>query len=215
LLEGEEEIGSPSIDEFMRIHSELLTCDFVLSCDGAMWRISEPSLTVASRGSMSMEFLVYGPKKDLHSGRHGGAVANPLHALAGLLASLHYPDGRIAVNGFYDQVVELSESERMAIRELPFDEKKYLEEVGSPEGFGEPGFSLLERNWARPTLEIVGMWGGYQGEGMKTVLPAEAHAKISCRLVPNQSPADIREKISRHLQEHRPCLLYTSDAADE
>lgn len=204
LLEGEEEIGSPSIDAFMREHAAQLACDFVISCDGAMWRPSEPSLTVASRGSTSLEFSIYGPKKDLHSGRHGGAVANPLHALAELAASLHHPDGRVAVEGFYDGVAELSEAERDAIRRLPFDEGQYLEEVGAPAGFGEPGYSLLERNWVRPTLEIVGMWGGYQGEGIKTVLPAEAHAKISCRLVPYQSPEDMCARIERHLLAHKP-----------
>jgi len=204
LFEGEEEIGSPSIDEFMKASTDLLACDFVVSCDGAMWRPTEPSLIVASRGSTSMEFSIYGPKKDLHSGRHGGAVANPLHAMAELLASLHTLDGKVAVQGFYDDVKELSQAERAAIQAIEFDEQQYLDEVGSPEGFGEPGYSLLERNWVRPTLEIVGMYGGYQGEGMKTVLPAEAHAKISCRLVPDQSPSDIRQKIMDHLLKHKP-----------
>jgi len=204
LFEGEEEIGSPSIDDFMRTHADLLACDFVVSCDGAMWRPSEPSLIVASRGSVSLEFSLYGPKKDLHSGRHGGAVANPLHAMAELLASLHTPDGKIAVKGFYSDVKELSMTERADIQAIVFNEQQYLDEVGSPEGFGEPGYSLLERNWVRPTLEIVGMWGGYQGEGMKTVLPADAHAKISCRLVPDQSPSDIRDKIITHLKALKP-----------
>lgn len=203
-LEGEEEIGSPSIDAFMRAHAGLLACDFVLSCDGAMWRPSEPSLTVASRGTMALEVTVFGPKKDLHSGRHGGAVANPLHALTRLLSSLHHPDGRVAVQGFYDQVAELTPPERTAIQELPFDEAAYLAEVGSPQGFGEPGYSLLERNWVRPTLEIIGMGGGYQGEGIKTVIPAEARAKISCRLVPDQAPEDIHRKIAGHLLENQP-----------
>lgn len=204
LLEGEEEIGSPSIEPFMEANKQKLACDFVVSGDGAMWRTSEPSLIVASRGSTSLEFSVFGAGKDLHSGRHGGAVANPLQAMSHLLASLHTADGRIAVAGFYDDVVELSQEERDAIRAIDFDEQAYLDEVGAPAGFGEPGYSLLERNWTRPTLEIIGMWGGYQGEGIKTVLPAEAHAKISCRLVPDQDPADIVAKIERHLLANQP-----------
>ncbi len=204
LLEGEEEIGSPSLEPFIREHTELLRADFVLSADGAMWRIDEPSITVASRGMAGLELTLTGPKKDLHSGRHGGALANPLHALAQLVASLHTPDGRVAVAGFYDDVVALSPEEQAAITGLPFDEQVYLEQTGAPVTFGEPGYTTLERLWTRPTLEVNGLWGGYQGPGSKTVIPSEAHAKITCRLVPHQHPGDITEKVTRHLGAYLP-----------
>lgn len=204
LIEGEEEIGSPSLDAFIAEHKELLAADLVISADGAMWRASEPSLTVASRGLAGLNFSLTAAAKDLHSGRHGGSVANPLHAMAQLVASLHHPDGRIAVAGFYDTVRELAAGERAAIAALPFDEAVYLAQVGAPAGFGEAGYTLLERQWTRPTLEINGMWGGYQGPGQKTVIPGEAHAKITCRLVPDQDPDEIVALITRHLEAHVP-----------
>ena len=204
IFEGEEEIGSPSLEPFIVSHTDLLAADFVISADGGMWRIEEPSVTISSRGLAGLEFSLTGAAKDLHSGRHGGAVANPLHAIAELVASLHAPDGRVAVPGFYDDVVELPAEERAAIAALPFDEAEYLAEIGAPAPVGEPGYSTLERQWTRPTLEVNGMWGGYQGPGTKTVTPSEAHAKITCRLVPNQDPADIAAKIARHLAAHLP-----------
>jgi acetylornithine deacetylase/succinyl-diaminopimelate desuccinylase-like protein len=204
IFEGEEEIGSPSLEPFIASHTDLLAADFVISADGGMWRIQEPSVTISSRGLAGLEFSLTGAAKDLHSGRHGGAVANPLHAIAELVASLHTPDGRVAVAGFYADVVELPAEERAAIAALPFDAAEYLAEVGAPALVGEPGYSTLERQWTRPTLEINGLWGGYQGPGTKTVTPSEAHAKITCRLVPNQDPADIAAKITRHLEAHLP-----------
>lgn len=204
MFEGEEEIGSPSLEPFIRAHTDLLAADFVISADGGMWRVEEPSLTVSSRGLAGLEFTLTAAAKDLHSGRHGGAVANPLHAMAELIAGLHTPDGRVNVAGFYDDVVELSAEERAAIAALPFDEAAYLAEVGAPALFGEPGYSTLERQWIRPTLEVNGLWGGYQGPGVKTVTPSEAHAKITCRLVPNQNPTDIIAKIVHHLETHVP-----------
>jgi acetylornithine deacetylase/succinyl-diaminopimelate desuccinylase-like protein len=204
LIEGEEESGSPNLEAFLREQSSLLAADFVLSADGAMWRIDEPSLTVASRGLVGLGLTLTGPAKDLHSGRHGGGVANPLNALAQLVAGLHTSDGRVAVEGFYDDVVELTAAERAAVRALPFDEDGYLREVGTTVGVGEPGYGLLERLWTRPTLDLNGMWGGYQGSGSKTVIPSEAHAKITCRLVPGQDPHDILEKIVAHLNRHAP-----------
>src|SRR5262249_50628010 len=139
-------------------------------------------LTVASRGLAGLEGTLTAASKGLHSGRHGGAIANPLHAMARLIASLHDENGRRAVDGFYDDVRELSRAEREAIAGLPFDERVYLAQIGAPSGFGEPGYSTLERQWTRPTLEVNGMWGGYEGPGSKTVIPSEAHAKITCRL---------------------------------
>jgi acetylornithine deacetylase/succinyl-diaminopimelate desuccinylase-like protein len=204
MLEGEEEIGSPSLDAFIREHTDLLAADVVLSADGAMWRIDEPSLTVASRGLAGLELTVTGAAKDLHSGRHGGGVANPLHAMARLIASLHDAGGGVAVPGFYDRVVDLTPAERSAIAELPFDERRYLAQVGAAAVFGEPGFTTLERQWTRPTLEVNGMWGGYEGPGQKTVIPSEAHAKITCRLVPDQDPDDIVQLVIRHLEQQAP-----------
>jgi acetylornithine deacetylase/succinyl-diaminopimelate desuccinylase-like protein len=204
MFEGEEEIGSPSLDAFIRDNRALLAADVVLSADGAMWRIDEPSLTVASRGLAGLEVTLTAASKDLHSGRHGGAVANPLHALARLIATLHEPDGRIAVAGFYDSVRDLAAAERAAIAALRFDDATYLAQVGAPAVFGEPGYTTLERQWTRPTVEVNGMWGGYEGPGQKTVIPCEAHAKITCRLVPDQEPAEVLELVTRHLEKHLP-----------
>ena len=204
MFEGEEEVGSPHLEAFIERHQTMLAADVVLSADGAMWRIDEPSLTVSNRGLAGLQLTLTGAAKDLHSGRHGGSVANPLHAMARLIASLHAPDGRVAVNGFYDQVRELSPAERSAIAALPFDEPAYLNQVGAPAAFGEPGYSTLERQWTRPTVEVNGMWGGYQGPGSKTVIPSEAHAKITCRLVPDQDPADVVALVTKHLEAHVP-----------
>ncbi len=204
MLEGEEEIGSPSMDDFLRAHAADLACDVVLSADGAMWPPGRPSLSVASRGMASLEVAVQGAYKDLHSGRHGGTAPNALIALAQLLGSLRTPEGRIAVEGFYDGVAEPTEGERAEIAAVPYSEADYCAEMQLPPGFGEPGYSLLERQWVRPTLDVVGMGGGYQGEGIKTVIPARAQAKISCRLAPGQDPRDICKKIARHLHAHCP-----------
>jgi len=204
LIEGEEEVGSRHLEPFVAEHRELLAADVVISADGAMWRIDEPSLTVANRGLAALELTLTGPAKDLHSGRHGGSVANPLHAMARLIASLHRSDGRVAVAGFYDRVRELSAAERAEIAALPFDETTYLAQVGAATAVGEPGYTTLERQWTRPTLEVNGMWGGYQGPGEKTVVPSVAHAKITCRLVPDQEPHEVVALVARHLERHVP-----------
>jgi acetylornithine deacetylase/succinyl-diaminopimelate desuccinylase-like protein len=204
MFEGEEEIGSRHLDAVVHRHRELLAADVVVSADGAMWRIDEPSLTVASRGLCGLELTLTAASKDLHSGRHGGGVANPLHGMAALIASLHQPDGRVAVAGFYGQVRELSSGERAALAALPYDERAYLAQVGAPAAFGEPGYTTLERQWTRPTLEVNGMWGGYEGPGQKTVIPSEAHAKITCRLVPDQDPDAVAARVTRHLEAHVP-----------
>ena len=212
MFEGEEEIGSANLDAFIRDNTRMLAADFVLSADGAMWRIDEPSLTVSSRGLVGLELTLTAASKDLHSGRHGGGVANPLHAMAALIASLHEPSGRVAVAGFYDRVRELTSAERSDIAALPFDEARYLAEIGAPAAFGEPGYTTLERQWTRPTLEVNGMWGGYTGPGQKTVIPFEAHAKITCRLVPDQDPAEIIALVKRHLESHVPPGTFISIA---
>jgi acetylornithine deacetylase/succinyl-diaminopimelate desuccinylase-like protein len=204
LIEGEEEIGSRHLEAFVTAHRDMLAADVVLSADGAMWRIDEPSLTVANRGLCGVELTLRGAAKDLHSGRHGGSVANPLQGMARLIASLHHDDGRVAVAGFYDRVRDLTAAERADIVALPFDEAAYLDQVGAPAAVGEPGYTTLERQWTRPTLELNGVWGGYQGPGQKTVIPHEAHAKITCRLVPDQEPEEVVALVVRHLESHVP-----------
>jgi len=203
LFEAEEEIGSVDLPDLVRARRDALACDVALSADGGMWRPEEPSITVSSRGLAGLAFTVRGPGHDLHSGRHGGGLANPLHAAAELVASLH-DDGRVAVEGFYDDVEEIEPALLKALERLPFDEKKYLAQVDAPEGFGEPGYGMLARQWYRPTVEVNGFYGGYQGPGGKTVLPSEAHVKLTCRLVPNQRPDDVIAKVRRHLERHCP-----------
>ncbi|MBO2519610.1 dipeptidase [Limnochorda pilosa] len=203
LLEGEEEIGSPNLGAFLEENRELLKCDVVLGADGSMLSPDQGCLTIASRGLAACQIDVYGPNQDLHSGSYGGAVANPLHVLAQIVASFHTPDGRVAVSGFYDRVRPLSEKERADLAAIPFDEEAWLREIGLEAAFGEPGYSTLERIGARPTLEVNGMWGGFQGKGTKTVLPSEAHAKITCRLVPDQDPDQILDLIEAHVKKHQ------------
>lgn len=215
MFEGEEEIGSKHLERFVEQNKDLLTADVVLSADGAMWRINEPSLTVSNRGLVGLEFTLTGASKDLHSGRHGGGVANPLHAMAQLVDSLHHADGRVAVAGFYDQVLELDAEERAGIARLPFDEQAYLTQVGAPSAVGETGYTTLERQWTRPTLELNGMWGGYQGPGGKTVIPSEAHAKVTCRLVPDQKPLEVLTCVIRHLESHVPSGTRLTIVADD
>jgi acetylornithine deacetylase/succinyl-diaminopimelate desuccinylase-like protein len=204
LIEGEEESSSPSLPAFLRDHAGELVADWVLSADGAMWRPDVPSVTVAGRGLVALEFSVLGAAKDLHSGRHGGSAPNPLHGLARLVASLHDEQGRVAVAGFYDDVRELDAATRAEIQGLAFDEAAYLAAIGARPGGGEAGFGLLERQWLRPTLDVNGLWGGYQGAGGKTVIPCAAHAKLSCRLVPDQDPAAIEAAIADHLRRRCP-----------
>jgi acetylornithine deacetylase/succinyl-diaminopimelate desuccinylase-like protein len=204
LIEGEEEIGSAHLDAFVVEHAGALAADFVLSADGAAWRVDLPTIAVASRGICALELTVRGAEKDLHSGRHGGSVANPLQVLSRLLAGLHDETGAVAVPGFYDSVRPPSADERRALGEIPFDEAAYLRSVGAPEGAGEAGWTMLERNWLRPTLELNGIWGGYSGPGSKTVIPSEAHAKVTCRLVPDQAPEVILDAIERHLRRTCP-----------
>ena len=215
LFEGEEEIGSPNLAGMIKTHKNELRADFVLSADGAMWSADHPTITTSSRGITALEFSLSGAAKDLHSGRHGGAVANPLHAMAALITSLHDTDGRVAVEDFYNKVIPISEMQHQLIAALPFNDADYLADVGSLATYGESGYSTLERQWYRPTLEVNGMWGGYQGEGSKTVLPREAHAKITCRLVPAQEPRDIASKLERHLRTHCPAGIRLHIASEK
>jgi acetylornithine deacetylase/succinyl-diaminopimelate desuccinylase-like protein len=161
-------------------------------------------MTVGLKGICGLQIDLEGPNRDLHSGVYGGAVQNPLHAMAELISSMRSPEGKIVIEGFYSNVRPLTEEDREAIAAVPYDEEEYEEDLGVEELFGEPGYTTRERAWARPTLEVNGMWGGFEGEGTKTVLPAEAHAKITCRLVPDQDPTRIVETIRAHVRKHTP-----------
>ena len=200
LIEGEEEIGSPSLPAFLEEHREALAADLVVSADGAMWRNSEPSVAIAAKGLVALDLVVTGAASDLHSGRHGGAVQNPNHALARIVASLHDAGGAVAVPGFYDDVDELAPADQEALARVPFDEDAYRREVGAPALHGEPGRSTLERLWARPTLEVNELRGG----GAFTVIPREARAHVTCRLVPRQDPARIFARIAAHVGDVSP-----------
>jgi acetylornithine deacetylase/succinyl-diaminopimelate desuccinylase-like protein len=205
LIEGEEESGSPHFAELLRAHRDRLRCDVIVVSDTTMWAADVPSMCVGMRGVISAEISVSGPERDLHSGSFGGAVPNPLHVLADMLAGLHDVDGRVTIPGFYDDVLPLSAAERELIARLPFDEKAWLVDAGhSGATAGEAGYGTLERVWARPTAEVNGMWGGHTGAGGKTIVPARAHAKLSFRLVANQEPADVIKGLRRYVHEHRP-----------
>jgi acetylornithine deacetylase/succinyl-diaminopimelate desuccinylase-like protein len=200
IVEGEEEIGSVNLDTLMHERAADLAADFVCVSDTAMFGRGIPSLCVGLRGLAYVEVTVEGSAGDLHSGSFGGAVANPINVLARMIAALHDGDGRVTVPGFYDAVVPLSEAERRDIAALPFDEVEWLRSTGCIAAVGEKGYSTLERVWARPTLDVCGIQGGFQGAGAKTIIPARASAKVSCRLVPNQEPDDIARKLADHLQ---------------
>ena len=203
-FEGQEEIGSPHIPDFMPPHRDRFSCDLAVSADGGQFSETEPILLMSLRGICGIQIDVQGASSDLHSGLHGGRIQNPIHALTQILGTLRRADGRIAVEGFYDDVAELSSDERAAIALVPFDGGQYLEELGLEEGFGEPGYTNRERGWVRPTLEMNGIWGGFQEEGIKTVLPNSAHAKITCRLVADQDPARIIALLEEHITQHAP-----------
>lgn len=204
LFEGEEEIGSEHLSQYIRDHQAELQADVAVISDTPMYADGYPAVSYGLRGLAAMEITVQGPYQDLHSGVYGGAVMNPAHALASLIASLHDRQGRVAVEGFYDEVDPLTVEERTALAKLPFDPDAYRQELQVPALFGEPGYSVLEQIWARPTLEVNGMWSGFTGEGQKTIIPASAHAKLTCRLVPHQQPDQILDRVERHVQEHLP-----------
>jgi len=203
-FEGQEEIGSPQMPDFISAQRDLLACDMVLSSDGGQWEENQPALNVGRRGLTALQIDLQGAEQDVHSGTYGGTFQNPIHALAQLITSMRSPQGKILVEGFYDAVHELSDSERAQIAEIPYDETQYRGELGVGELYGEAGFSTYERAWVRPTLEVNGIWGGFQGEGIKTVIPSLAHAKITCRLVPHQEPDQIFELIATHVAQHAP-----------
>ena len=204
LFEGQEEIGSPQLPDFISANEALLACDLVLSADGSQWAEDQPALVLGTRGLASLFVDVQGPDHDLHSGTYGGTVANPIHALASILVSMHDPHGRVTIPGFYDDVRPLSDEEQAEMARVPFDKDAYLSETGSRDLFGEPGFTCYERAWARPTLEINGIYGGFQGSGVKTVLPSTAHAKVTCRLVADQVPSRIADRVVAHVNSMAP-----------
>jgi acetylornithine deacetylase/succinyl-diaminopimelate desuccinylase-like protein len=203
LIEGEEETGSPSLPGILETHSDLLSSDAVLSADGARWRPDLVALNVGSRGNAGFELRVQTAAQDLHSGRYGGIVANPLHVLSTLIASLHDVQGHIAAAGFYDGVTEPTQAEQAEIAAIPYDEDKAFSAIGA-KPYGEMGYTSLERLWMRPTVDVNGMWGGYTGAGSKTVIPNEAFAKLTMRLVPGQDPQSAKQAVIDHLKAQLP-----------
>lgn len=204
LIEGEEEIGSPNLDGFIAAHQEWLRADVVVISDTAIQSLQQPSIVYGLRGLVYFELEVRGPERDLHSGGFGGTVHNPAQALCEIIAALHQPDGSVAVPGFYDKVRPLSAEERAAIAKTDISEAEWRRLTGAPQPWGEAGYTLRERVGARPTLEVNGIWGGFTGEGSKTVLPAKATAKISCRLVPDQDPHEIEALIRAQIARLAP-----------
>ena len=204
IIEGEEEVGSPNLATFVKQNKELLKADVILISDTSMLSLQTPSMDVGVRGLSYIEVEVTGPNRDLHSGTYGGAVANPIVILCNMIASLHDHNNHITIPGFYDDVVVATEEERKLMAEAPFDEAEYKQDLGVKELWGEKGYSTNERTGIRPTLEVNGIWGGYSAEGAKTVLPSKAHAKISCRLVPNQKSDTITTILINHIKSIAP-----------
>jgi acetylornithine deacetylase/succinyl-diaminopimelate desuccinylase-like protein len=205
LIEGEEESGSPHFAALLRDRAATLACDVIVVSDTTMWAADVPSLCTGMRGLAAAEIILRGPQSDLHSGSFGGGVPNPLHAMAGLLARLHDAGGRVTLPGFYDKVVSLTPKERDLFGRLPFEEKAWLANAGhSLTTYGEDGYSTLERVWARPTAEVNGMWGGHTGPGQKTIVPRQAHAKVSFRLVANQDPGEVLAALREYVAAETP-----------
>jgi acetylornithine deacetylase/succinyl-diaminopimelate desuccinylase-like protein len=204
VAEGEEEVGSEHLSEFVERNAKLLGCDAVIISDSAMFAPGQPSILSSLRGIAYFQVDVQGPAQDLHSGSYGGAVVNPAMALARMLATMHDADGHIAIAGFYDKVRDWGKQARDEIRALPFEDEHFRKEAGSPALGGEKSYSTLERIWMRPTCEVNGLLSGYTGEGAKTVLPSRAMAKVSCRLVPDQDPSEIAKLFEAHLEKVKP-----------
>ncbi|MEP6513697.1 MAG: dipeptidase [Parafilimonas sp.] len=204
IIEGEEEVGSKNLGDFVKNNKDLLKADVILISDTAMLSLNTPSIDVGVRGLSYIEVEVTGPNRDLHSGVYGGAVANPITILARMIASLHDENNRITIPDFYDDVVDVAKQEREALAKAPFNEDEYKKDLDVKELWGEKGYSTNERTGIRPTLELNGIWGGYTGEGAKTVLPSKAYAKISCRLVPNQTTEKMTPLLINHLKKIAP-----------
>ena len=204
VIEGEEEIGSPNLATFVKANKDLLKADVILISDTAMISMDNPSIDIGVRGLSYIEIEVTGPNRDLHSGVYGGAVANPITILSKMIAACHDENNHITIPGFYDDVIESTDTERAKMAEAPFDLNEFKQDLGIANVWGEKGYSTNERTGIRPTLEVNGIWGGYTGEGAKTVLPSKAFAKISCRLVPNQSSTVITEKVLNYFKSIAP-----------
>ncbi|QEH35320.1 Succinyl-diaminopimelate desuccinylase [Aquisphaera giovannonii] len=204
LIEGEEEIGGANLEEYVAANRERLKCDYAVISDTSQFAPGQPAITYGLKGLAYFELNVKGANRDLHSGTFGGAVQNPLNALATILASLKGPDGKIQIAGFYDSVKPLEDWERAEFAKLPFSEGAFQADLDAPALFGEEGYTTLERKWARPTCDVHGLWGGYAGPGPKTVLPCKAGAKLSFRLVPGQDPAAVDRQLRAHLAEVTP-----------
>ncbi|MDQ0176365.1 dipeptidase [Bacillus chungangensis] len=204
MIEGEEEVGSPNLPIFVENQKDLLAADVIVISDTGMIEKGKPTICYGLRGLCGMQINVKGTKGDLHSGLYGGGVQNAAHAIVELLASFRGKDGRILVDGFYDKVVAITDNEKKAYEALHTDEEKLRQDLGVPKLFGEKGYTFNERTWVRPTLEINGVYSGFQGEGIKTVLPSEAAAKITCRLVPDQDPDEILALIEKHIDANKP-----------
>jgi len=204
MIEGEEEVGSDNLGIFVKENKAKLKADVILISDTSMISLHHPSITVGLRGLSYLEVEVTGPNRDLHSGVYGGAVANPINVLSQMIASLHDENGRVTIPGFYDKVVELSEADRKKLNEAPFNLTEYKKDLAIDDLRGEKGYTTIERTGIRPTLDVNGIWGGYTGEGAKTVLPSKASAKISMRLVPNQDSQAIAELFTKHFLSIAP-----------
>ncbi len=222
-IEGEEEVGSPNLAKLVKEHKQRLACDYVVIHDTAQFGEGVPAVTTATKGLIYKEVIFRGPKKDLHSGSFGGAVANPANELAKLIASFHDADGRVNIPGFYDRVKEMSPEEIKIMKGLPYDEKAFLADVGSPKTYGEKGYDALHRRWARPTLDVNGIYGGYMKEGSSTIIPSMAGAKVSMRLVPDQRAEEIERlfeetvrarvpgTVTAEIKSHASCGPYLAD----
>lgn len=204
VIEGEEEVGGHNLDRFLEANRERCRCDVAVISDTAQYAPGIPAITYGLRGILACEVTLHGPRQDLHSGMFGGAIANPVNALARLIGKLHDDQGRIQIPGFYADVLPLTPEEREGFAALPFDESSFLDGIGVSATFGETGFSTLERRWARPTCDVNGIFGGYSGEGPKTIIPAQATAKITCRLVPNQQADVLVSNLESFLRQHVP-----------
>lgn len=224
-IEGEEEIGSPSFAPLVKKFRDRLACDYVVIHDTAQFSEGVPSVTVATKGLIYKEVILRGPGKDLHSGTFGGVVANPANVLSQLIASFHDADGRVTIPGFYDAVKEMSPEEVRMMESLPFDDRAFLADMGSPKYYGEKGYSVLYRRWARPTLDVNGIYGGYMKEGSSTIIPSRAGAKISMRIVPDQRADEISRRfdetvrsrvpdtVTCEILDHAACDAYLADVA--
>ena len=210
IIEGEEEIGSTHLEKFIKEHKELLNSDLVVISDTAMFAKDVPSVCYGLRGLSYMQIDIVGPNRDLHSGSYGGSIHNPIQALAEIIAGLHDRNGKVIIKGFYEDVRKVTAEERRAFRKLPWSDKKYAKSLGVKELYGEKGYTTLERLWIRPTLECNGIWGGFTGDGAKTVIPSKASAKISMRLVPDQKPEKIASLFEKHIKSIVPKTVKVS-----